>query len=399
MPEVLPTFMTAIRAAQPAVWAMAAALMLAACASLPRQQFTKVEAGAAVIPGIPGARIFTDEPAAFAQERAQLVLAGMPKRQITLLALSGGGADAAFGAGVLNGWTASGTRPQFSIVSGTSAGALVAPFAFLGPAYDAEMKAVFTNGEAEKLLQVDGLNAIFGTAVFKAEPLRQLVARHVDENLLAAVAAEYRKGRRLFVVTTHLDAQRTAVWDMGAIAASGHPRALGLFRDVLVASSSIPGVFAPVMIDVEGGGRQFAEMHVDGGVTANVLAVPQSMLLSTFPRSGAQARIYVIVNGKLAPEFNLVKDQTLPIVARAFLTTVKANTRNTLIATRDFARRNGLTFNLAEIDPDYPAENAIGFKTAYMAPLFDYGFAKGRSGRAFHQDLPEALSERRVAAQ
>src|SRR6185503_189560 len=186
MPEVLLALMTAVRALRPAVWAMAAALALAACASLPRQQFTKLEAAEAVIPGIPGARLFTDEPTASAQVRAQRLLAAAPQRQLTVLALSGGGADAAFGAGVLNGWTASGTRPQFTIVSGTSAGALVAPFAFLGPAYDAEMKAVFTNGEAEKLLQVDGLNAIFGTAVFKDEPLRQLVARHVDENLLAA---------------------------------------------------------------------------------------------------------------------------------------------------------------------------------------------------------------------
>jgi hypothetical protein len=391
--------MTMVRAVRPAVLAMAAALALAACASVPRQQFSQVEAAAAVVPGMPGARIFTDEPTAFAQVRAQELLAGIPRRSIDVLALSGGGADAAFGAGVLSGWTASGTRPQFSIVSGTSAGALVAPFAFLGPAYDAQLKAVFTSGEADQLLQVDGLNAIFGTAVFKDEPLRQLIARHVDENLLAAVAVEYRKGRRLFVVTTHLDAQRTAVWDMGVIAASGHPRALALFRDVLVASSSIPGVFAPVMIDVEGGGRKFAEMHVDGGVTANVLVVPQSMLLSTFPRNGTTGRVYVIINGKLAPDFNLVKDQTLPIVARAFLTTVKANTRNTLIATRDFARRNGLAFNLAAIDADYPVQTTIGFKTAYMAPLFDYGYAKGRSRQAFQRDLPEVLSERRVAAQ
>ena len=174
-----------------------------------------------------------------------------------MLALSGGGPDGAFGAGLLTGWTARGDRPTFDIVTGASAGALMSPFAFLGPAYDDRMRQVFANGEMANFLQFQGVSGLFGTGLFKTEPLKQLIARHVDENVLAAIAQEYKNGRRLFIVTTNLDAQRTAIWDMGRIASSGNPRALELFRTVMEASASIPGVFSPVLIQAEAEGRPF----------------------------------------------------------------------------------------------------------------------------------------------
>jgi hypothetical protein len=379
----------------------AALLVLVGCASVPRIAFTKTDESTAAIPGIPGARMWTDQSVAFNPAQAQHMLDSKRHAPFTMLALSGGGADVAFGAGLLTGWSESGTRPEFAVVTGTSAGALVAPFAFLGPAYDPVLKAVFTDGETERLLQVNGLAAIFGSAIFKAEPLQRLVAKHVDEGLLAAIAAEHRKGRRLLVVTTNLDAQRTVVWNMGVIANSGRPGALALFRDILVASSSIPGVFPPVPVEVDSGGRRFAEMHVDGGVTANVLVVPESLLLSNMPaaRTGMRPRIYVIINDQMTPAFDLVEAATAPIVERAFITAVKANTRNSLIATQDFTRRNGWEFNVATIDPNYPGEAAISFKTAYMRKLFAYGYDKGHSPRTWHRDMPEAPANGRLAAQ
>src|SRR4029078_8450906 len=162
----------------------------------------------------------------------------------------GGGADGAFGAGLLAGWSARGTRPQFAVGTGASAGALIAPFAFVGAAYDETLRSVFASGEMANLLQSDGLAGLFGTSLFKTAPLRDLIARHVDAALLEAIAREYRRGRRLYVVTTNIDAQRTAIWDMGRTAASGEPGALDLFRNVLTASASIPGVFSPVLIAV-----------------------------------------------------------------------------------------------------------------------------------------------------
>src|SRR6266508_2034427 len=373
---------------------VACALVLAGCAAAPRIPYTQQEQAEAVIPGIPGARLWADDPT-IGRGRPPLA-SRVALSQPTVLALSGGGADGAFGAGLLTGWSTRGTRPQFTFV--TSAGALIAPFAFLGTAHDETLKSVFASGELANLLQSDGLAGLFGTSIFKTAPLRDFVARHVDAGLLQAIAQEYRAGRRLYVVTTNLDAQRTAIWDMGKIAASGEPGALELFRNVLTASASIPGVFSPVLIDVEAEGRRFAEMHVDGGVTTNVLVVPEAVLVSGTPLFPADARpkVYIIMNGKLAPDFEVVRASTLPIVRRSIETAVRANTRNTLLASYQFGKTRNWEFNLASIDPDYPKSSAIGFDPAYMRQLFDYGYQRGASGKLW-QSTPADYRVPRVA--
>jgi predicted acylesterase/phospholipase RssA len=368
----------------------ACAVALGGCATASRISYTPQEQSTAVIPGIPGARVWADDPG-LATERP--IGSGVALKQPTALALSGGGADGAFGAGLLAGWSTRGTRPQFTVVTGASAGALIAPFAFMGPAYDDMLKSVFASGEMANLLQSDGLAGLFGTGLFKTAPLRNLIARHVDAALLEAIAHEYRTGRRLYVVTTNLDAQRTAIWDMGKIAASGDPRALELFRNVLTASASIPGVFSPVLIDVEADGKRFAEMHVDGGVTTNVLIVPEAALLSGTPLFAPDARpkVYIVMNGKLAPDFEVVTPSTVLIAARSFETSVRANTRNALLASYQFAKRRNWEFNLASIDPDYPKSTSIGFDPTYMQQLFEYGYRRGRSGKLW-QATPSDLS-------
>jgi predicted acylesterase/phospholipase RssA len=360
----------------------ACALGLASCASLVRIPYTQQEQSTAVIPGIPNARLWADDPATIGTAQ-RAVESRVALKQPTVLALSGGGANGAFGAGLLSGWSARGTRPQFTFVTGASAGALIAPFAFLGSAYDETLRGVFTSGEMANLLQPDGLAALFGTGIFKTAPLRELIARHVDDALLEAIAKEYQVGRRLYVVTTDIDAQRTAIWDMGRIAASGAPGALDLFRNVLTASASIPGLFSPVLIDVEADGKRFAEMHVDGGVTSNVLIVPEAVLRSGTPLFAPDARpkIYIVMNGKLAPEFEVVEAATLPIVTRSFETSVRANTRNTLIAAYQFAKRRNWEVNLAAIDSDYSTSKTYRFDTNYMQQLFEYGYQKGMSGQ------------------
>ena len=358
----------------------ACAMAIAGCGTVTRIPYTQQEQAEAVISGIPGARLWADNPAIATGRRS--VVSRVPVKQPTVLALSGGGADGAFGAGLLTGWSARGTRPQFTFVTGASAGALIAPFAFLGAAHDETLRSVFASGEMANLLQSEGLAGLFGAGLFKTAPLRELIARHVDAGLLAAIAQEYRAGRRLYVVTTNLDAQRTAIWDMGKIAASGEPGALDLFRNVLTASASIPGVFSPVLIDVEAQGRHFAEMHVDGGVTTNVLILPEAVLVSGTPvfPPDARPKVYIVMNGKLSPDFDVVTASTLPIVTRSFETSVRANTRNTLLASYQFAKGRNWEFNLTSVDPDYPKPNSIGFDQAYMQQLFEYGHQRGRSG-------------------
>ena len=357
------------------------ALAIAGCTGAPRLPYTQAEQAAAIIPGIPDARLWADDPTVGTQRRS--VVSRLRVEQPTVLALSGGGADGAFGAGLISGWSARGTRPRFTIVTGASAGALIAPFAFLGSRYDETVRNVFANGEMTNLLQFEGLAGLFGAGLFKTAPLRELIARHVDAEMLAAVAREHQAGRRLFVVTTNLDVQRTAIWDMGKIAASGDARALDLFRDVLAASASIPGVFSPVLIDVEAEGRRFAEMHVNGGVTANILIVPEAMLITGTPVFPPDARpiVYIVINGKVSPYFEVVKASTLSIVTRSFETSVRANTRNTLIASYQFAKNRKWGFNLASIDPDYPNAPSQGFDPVYMQQLFDYGYQRGKAGR------------------
>jgi hypothetical protein len=365
---------------------------LAGCASVgERTLYTEKEERAAVVDGIPEARFWSDDPNIVkASHRAP----GAPKAP-QVLALSGGGADGAYGAGVLNGWSEQGSRPHFDVVTGVSAGALIAPLAFLGKSHDPVLKAVFTDGEAEGLLQSDGLAGLFGPGLYKPEPLQRLVAKYVDADLLRAVAAEHARGRRLFIVTTNVDSQRTAIWNMGAIAASGHPRALDLFRKVLVASASIPGVFAPVLIDVRAGNRQFAEMHVDGGVTANILVLPESFLVSktALLPAGVKPKVHVILNGKLAPELDLVKASTVPVAVRSFQTTVKANTKNALIATYEYTQKMGWDFRITAIEPSYPAATSVGFETAYMRKLYEHGYSRGRaSSGGWDATLPNLLA-------
>jgi hypothetical protein len=364
------------------------AFSLVDCSSFPRAPFTREQQDVAGIPGIADARIWADDPTGLS--RTAPFSDGQRKpTSVDVLALSGGGAEGAFGAGLLVGWTEAGNRPEFSVVSGTSSGALIAPFAFLGVSHDPILRDLFTSGIAETLLRVDGLNAIFGSGVFKTEPLKMLIARYIDEDLLRLVAAQHRRGRRLFIVTTNIDAQRTAVWNMGAIAASDYPDRLQLFRNILVASASAPGLFAPSYIQVQAGNALFQEMHVDGAVTSNVLAVPESVLLQKVALTDtAKPKLYIIVNGKITPDFAVIGDGTLSIVARSFYSTVKANTRNTLIATYDFARRNGWQFRLAAIQPDYAmTSTTFNFDTDYMRGLFDLGFSMGRTGQQWQSSL------------
>ena len=365
--------------------------LVAGCASLPRTPYGVADAPSARVLNLTELRRYADEPAStFRQDRHQAVLRG-PR---TYLALSGGGADGAYGAGVLNGWTEAGTRPSFSIVSGVSTGALIAPFAFLGPGHDATLRDLYTSGVAESLLDAPSpFNAIFGAGLFGNKRLRELVANYIDADFVASVATEYAKGRLLLIVTTNLDSQRTAIWDMGRIASLRTPEALNLFRDVVAASASLPVVFPPMLVTAEANGRIFQEMHVDGGVTAPVLTLPEAFLLrdAKLAKTGDKAsdlQLYILINNKVEPEFQLVANSTIEIAARSSSTIVKTQTRSILYSTYDFTRRNKFGFNLTYIEGRIPAATSSGFDTAYMRGLFQYGYERARSGQAWSKSPP-----------
>ncbi len=357
---------------------LALVLSIAGCSSLPRTSYTVSDAASSTVLDLSELRRYADEPASSFLKADVRFRAGA----LSYLALSGGGADGAYGAGVLNGWSAAGTRPEFSVVSGVSTGALIAPFAFLGPAYDATLRDVYTSGIAESLLSTPSIvRAVFGSGLFVNTHLRELVAHYVDQGMLEAIAAENAKGRKLLVVTTNLDTQRTVIWDMGRIAALRSTQALSLFRDVLAASASIPVVFPPMLINAEANGRRFQEMHVDGGVTAPVLTLPDAFLL----RNGAFAKgvrinIFILINNKVERDFQLVPNNTIDIAARASASVTKTQTRSVLYDTYGVARRNNLGFNLTYIDKDLPSPGSFDFETSYMRSLYQYGYDKAKTG-------------------
>ncbi len=381
----------------------AAALLLAgqlaACGSTPRIAYTAGEAAAATVPGMDlSVRAYAD-----ASDKTFTEMSARPENKkvpFAYLALSGGGGDGAYGAGLLNGWSESGKRPEFSLVSGVSTGALIAPFAFVGPEYDLVLKDIYTSGVASTLVQSPSVtNVLFGSGLFGDGRLRDLVRRYVTPDLLAAVAAQHAKGRRLLVVTTNLDSQRAVIWNMGAIATQGGPTALDLFADVLTASASIPAVFPPQFVDVQANGRAFQEMHVDGSVVTPVFTLPQSFLLRDERfKAGAKSDIYVIINGRLEPEFDLAQNNTLSIVEKSFTTASRARSRATLASTYAFTRANGIGFNLAYIDEGAPnTSNARGFDTAYMRNLYERGYEAGRSGTFWRKNVPVAPLVKAVA--
>ncbi|TYO65971.1 alpha/beta hydrolase [Bradyrhizobium hipponense] len=358
---------------------LAYSLALGACTTLPRTPYTTADASSSRVLDIDGLRRYTDEP---------ITKFNFPATR-SYLALSGGGADGAYGVGVLNGWTAAGTRPTFSVVSGVSTGGLIAPFAFLGPQYDDTLKDVYTSGIAESLLNDPSImRVLFGSGLFGNTRLRELVARYVGPEILAQVAREYGKGRRLLVVTTDLDTQRTAIWDMGKIAAVGTPEALKLFRDVMAASASIPLVFPPILIEAEGQGHRFQEMHVDGGVTAPVLTLPEALLFQGRLPGNAKMDIYILVNKKIERNFELVANGTIDVASRSLSSITQSQTRSIIFSTYDFAKRNQLGFHLSYIARDYPAPASEGFDTGYMRALYQYGYEKAAAGQAWTSTLP-----------
>lgn len=368
------------------------ALLLGGCASLDRIPFSAKDEQVATVAGLSGVRFYADAPVADIHAAINGIAANTTRehKEFTYLALSGGGADGAYGAGVLNGWTAAGTRPVFTIVSGVSTGALIAPFAFLGSQYDGLLKELYTGGYAETLLGTPHvLRLMFGSGLFGNQQFRDMVARYVNDDMLVAIAREHKKGRRLFVVTTNLDMQRAVVWDMGAIAARASPQALSLFRDVLTASASIPVVFPPILIEASANGRSFQEMHVDGAVMTPVFTLPDAFLLrSAEPTLGRRGSIYILMNNKIEPSMKVVEDNVIQIAGRSSSTAVKSKTSSILAETYNFARRYSIGFYITYIDKDQVEPTGAGFDASYMQHLYQYGDEKARSGKLWERTPP-----------
>ncbi|OHT18649.1 Patatin-like phospholipase [Sphingomonas haloaromaticamans] len=336
---------------------------------------------------------FADEAiASIRKEQAYLASQGKtgPLPPASYLAISGGGDNGAFGAGLLNGWTASGTRPEFKVVTGISTGALSAPFAFLGPDYDDELARVYTTISPRDVFRMRGLlKGFFADAMADSTPLMQLVERYVDQAMLDAIAREYAKGRLLLVATADLDALEPVIWNMTAIAASKDPRAPELFRKILVASASIPGAFPPVMIDVTVDGVRHQEMHVDGGTIAQVFLYPPAAKAALHGHIVARKRtLYIIRNARLDPDWASVERRTLPVAARAVASLTQTQGIGDLYRIYVTTQRDGIDYNLAFIPSSFNVPHRQEFDTDYMRQLFELGRAEGSAGYRWQKYPP-----------
>jgi predicted acylesterase/phospholipase RssA len=312
------------------------------------------------------------------------------------LAISGGGDDGAFGAGLLNGWTKSGTRPKFMLVTGVSTGALIAPFAFLGPDYDAKLKSFYTEVSLSDIASQRPLPAwFFGDSIADSTLLQNLVRQYLTKEVLDAIADEHQKGRMLLIGTTNLDSRLPTVWNITKIAATRSPKALELVQRIIVASAAIPGTFSPVMIDVETEAGAYQEMHVDGATSAQMFVYPAAIKLEELAAASAAKRaikLYLIRNARLDPEWAQVERRTLPIAMRAISTLTQYQGLGDLYQIYSVARRDGVDFNLAYVPSTFRTPHTSDFDASYMRSLFDIGFRMGNAGYPWAKAPPILLS-------
>jgi len=385
---------------------LALLLILTGCASAPERQPLPPEYTLkAGIPGIPDARFWGDEWPTFAAEKFDEFTVADFKREFdgvydkphNYLAISGGGANGAFGAGLLIGWTATGERPEFSMVTGVSTGALTAPFAFLGPDYDDAMKEVYTTTSTKDIAtKRTAVAAAFGDSVTDTAPLRKLIAKYIDADMIDAIAQEHNRGRRLFVGTVNLDAGRSVIWNIGAIAASDYPDKIELIHELLRASAAIPVAFPPVFISVEAEGKQYDEMHVDGGTGSQVFVYPAAADWRVVTRKlkvQGKPQVYVIRNSFLDADYQGIKRSVFPIASRTIDSLIRTQGLGDLYQIYALCKRDGNDFNLAYIPPDFIDEPTEGFDPVYMRKLLDLGYQMALEGYPWEHAPPGFILE------
>jgi len=381
-------------------------LILAGCASMPERhplppEYT-LKAG---IPGIPEARFWGDEWPTFAAEKFeeftvadfQREYDGVYDKPHNYLAISGGGANGAFGAGLLIGWTATGKRPEFSMVTGVSTGALTAPFAFLGPDYDDRMKEVYTTTTTKDIAAKRNLfTAAFGDSMTDTAPLQKLIAKYIDAEMIDAIVREHNRGRRLFIGTVNLDAGRSVIWNIGAIAASDYPQKMTLIHELLRASAAIPVAFPPVIIPVEAEGKQFDELHVDGGTGSQVFVYPADAdwrIVTRKLKVQGKPQVYVIRNSFLDPDYQGIKRNVFPIASRTIDSLIRTQGIGDLYQIYALCKRDGNDFNLAYIPSDFTDEPTEGFDPVYMKKLLDRGYRMALEGYPWEKAPPGFIIE------
>ena len=376
-------------------------VVVTSCTNLPeRNPLPEDLADSAVIKGIAGARYWADEPPpetdSWFKLTKQQLKAQYPStygKRHNYIAISGGGQRGAFGAGLLYGWSETGERPEFTMVTGVSTGALIAPFVFLGSEYDYVIKELYTSYSTLDIIKPRStLNTLLGDAATDSTPLREKLEKYIDEKIMAAIAAEYKKGRVLDIVTTNLDAGRPVAWNIGRIAASESPDALQLIRDVMLASASLPAAFPPVMFDVEANGKRYDELHVDGGATSVLYLYPIGLdwkKLTDRLEVKGKPNVYIIRNGIWQSSWESVDRNTIAIALRSMDSLMSSAVLGDAYRIYLATQRDGINYNLAYMPESFDEEYNEPFDKAYMTKLFNLGHQMAKDGYKWHNKPPD----------
>jgi len=376
-------------------------LVITGCSGNPERHILPIElTSQAVIPGVPEARFWGDEWPKFSQdnlsssteEQLRHDFDGVYEVPHNYLAISGGGANGAFGAGLLAGWTASGTRPEFTMVTGVSTGALTAPFAFLGADYDDELKKVFTTTTTKDIaIERSLIGTLLGDSLADTTPLKNLIKRYITPEIIDEIGKEFKRGRRLFIGTVNLDAGRSVIWNIGAIAVSDYAEKHSLIREIMRASAAIPVAFPPVMIPVEANGKQYDEMHVDGGTGSQVFVYPSAIdwhVITEKLKVVGDPEVYIIRNAFLEPDYNGVLRNLMPIAGRSIDSLIRTQGIGDLYQIYALCERDGNDFNLAHIPADFTEVPTEGFDPVYMTKLYKRGYQMAVKGYPWETTPP-----------
>ncbi len=397
-----------------AVLLLATLVLLGACTGVRPLPAPPDEAyRTADVPGFPQARIWGDEPVADGRERLEEFVRQIRARadaegampnddRLDSLVLSGGGSDGPFGAGLLYGWTEAGTRPEFTIVTGISAGALIAPFAFLGSDYDDDMRSFTVESSADTLITVQLVRGILdGVGLIDNSKLQRRLRGLITPDVVRKIAAEHERGRRLFIGTTNLDAQRPVYWRVSRIAWLGRDNAAAtadFITKIIIASASIPGAFPPQFFTVQAGGSLFSEMHVDGGVTNQLFLLPRESRIEGLPRDierfARRGTVYIIRNTRLSPSYDPLPLGIFQVAARSISTMIKFGGRSDIFVLEDQAKQAGFGVKVTAVPESFTMEEDGLFDPVYMQALFEQGRELGREESAWTLDIaPAAVTD------
>jgi len=367
--------------------------------------------GTAVVVGMPDIRYYTDKPDSFSMMRQSLAdsfkdegksdyLVDGIKTYPTLL-VGGGVSNSAYGIGLLKGWLKEGSRPVFKIVTGYSSGSIIAIATFAGKDYEDRIADLFTSISSKDVLKPRGMfSVLFGDSVSSSAPLAKKIDDIVDEDLLAKIAQEHRKGRRLYVGTTDFDAQGFVIWDMGALASKGGPDSVKMFRKIILASCSFPVIVPPVYFQVEAGGRLYEEMHVDGGVVGGLFYIyqlmegvePMDQASGTNP-GGFKTQVYVLNLCYMSPHSQQVKDNMVSMTSRLIETNGAAKMIGDTYRIYAYAKEKGWDYNLAYIPEDFKPNQKEMLDKQEMKRLFKRGYDDAAGGYKWHKSPPGLVAE------